>query len=38
VKNLNADGDNIKVDVKEIGCGVMGLFSGLMWLRIVCIL
>ena len=31
-------GDNIKVGVKEMGVGVMGLLTGLVWLRTVCIL
>jgi hypothetical protein len=36
-------GDNIKVGVKEIGGGggggwVMGLLTGLLWLRIVCVI
>ena len=30
-------GDYIKVGVKEIGWGMIGLLAGLMWLRIVCI-
>ena len=32
-------GDNIKLGVKEMGVGgVMGLLTGLVWLRTVCIL
>ena len=26
--------DNIKIDLQEVGCGVMGLWNGSSWLRI----